>query len=79
MLWRFGALTEPFIFSALHYDDLDYGKFIRPSFLKARDEVILCVDYKMLGLGNASCGPKPLPEFMLPGQPYQFKLTLKVD
>ena len=33
----------------------------------------------MLGLGNASCGPKPLPEYMLPVQPYQFDLTLRVE
>lgn len=71
--------SEPFLFSALHFDELDYSKYIRPSFLKERDEVILCIDHKMLGLGNASCGPKPLPEYMLPVQPYQFEMTLKVE
>jgi beta-galactosidase len=71
--------SEPFLFSALHFDELDYSKFIRPSFLKERDEVILCIDHKMLGLGNASCGPRPLPEYMLPVQPYQFDLTIQVQ
>ena len=65
--------------SALHFDELDYSRYIRPGFLKPREETILYLDHRMLGLGNASCGPKPLPEYMLPVQPYQFDLTLRVE
>ena len=71
--------AEPFLFTALHFDELDYSRYIRPSFLKPRDETILYLDHRMLGLGNASCGPKPLPEYMLPVQPYQFDLTLTLN
>jgi beta-galactosidase len=71
--------SEPFIFSALHYDSADMDAAIRPEFMKKRSEIILCIDHKMLGLGNGSCGPEPLPEYMLPVQPYQFDLTLQVQ
>jgi beta-galactosidase len=71
--------SEPFLFSALHYDALDLGKVIRPSFLQERDEVILCIDHKMLGLGNGSCGPVPLKKYMLPVQPVRFDFTLRIQ
>jgi beta-galactosidase len=71
--------SEPFLFTALHFDELDYSRYIRPGFLKPREETILYLDHRMLGLGNASCGPKPLPEYMLPVQPYQFDLTIRVE
>lgn len=71
--------SKPFLFTALHFDELDYSRYIRPGFLKPREETILYLDHRMLGLGNASCGPKPLPEYMLPVQPYQFDLTLRVE
>ncbi|NIJ43755.1 beta-galactosidase [Wenyingzhuangia heitensis] len=66
----------PFVFSALHYDASDLDKAIRPQFLKERKETILCLDTKMLGLGNASCGPKPLKEYLVPVKEYEFNFTL---
>lgn len=42
-------------------------------------KTILYLDHRMLGLGNASCGPKPLPKYMLPVQSYQFDLTLTLN
>ncbi|MGY6649539.1 glycoside hydrolase family 2 TIM barrel-domain containing protein [Wenyingzhuangia sp. IMCC45574] len=68
--------SKPFIFSALHYDALDLIKASRPAFLKDRKETILCLDAKMLGLGNASCGPKPLKQYLLPIKTYEFDFTL---
>jgi beta-galactosidase len=71
--------SEPFIFSALHYDAADMDKAIRPEFMKKRAETILCIDHKMLGLGNASCGPAPLVQYWVDVKPYQFDLTLTVQ
>lgn len=68
----------PFIYSALHYDASDLDRAIRPQFLKERKETILCLDAKMLGLGNASCGPKPMQEYIVPIQPYEFNFTLNL-
>lgn len=68
--------SKPFIFSALHYDANDLIKASRPAFLKDRKETILCLDAEMLGLGNASCGPKPLKQYLLPVKEYEFDFTL---
>lgn len=54
-----------FDFSALHYTDRDlwrikYGHDID---LVRRAEVVLNLDCIQRGIGNASCGPQPLPEY----------------
>ncbi len=65
----------PYLFSALHYDATDFDKAIRPEFLKSRSEVVLSLDAKMLGVGNASCGPNPLNRYLVPVEPYEFEFT----
>ncbi len=70
--------NTPYIFSALHYDAIDLDSAIRPEYLKARNETILSLDAKMLGLGNASCGPNPLECYVLPVQEYKFDFTLEL-
>ncbi len=72
------ASSEPFVFSALHYDATDLDKANRPAFLKKREETILCIDHKVLGLGNASCGPKPGMKYWVEVQPYQFEFEITV-
>lgn len=62
---RIAALDRTFDFSALHYTDKDlwetkYGHDL-PSVERA--EVILNLDCIQRGIGNASCGPGPRPEF----------------
>ncbi|TYA71749.1 glycoside hydrolase family 2 TIM barrel-domain containing protein [Seonamhaeicola marinus] len=69
---------EPFIFSALNYDASDLDKASRPAFLNYRKETIVCIDSKMLGLGNASCGPVPLKQYLIPLKPYEFSFTLSL-
>ncbi|WP_282036495.1 glycoside hydrolase family 2 TIM barrel-domain containing protein [Saccharicrinis aurantiacus] len=66
-----------FIFSALHYDASDLDSAIRPEYLKSRKETILCIDAHMMGLGNASCGPPPFKQYLLPVKPYEFSFTFK--
>ncbi|MEM9339020.1 MAG: glycoside hydrolase family 2 TIM barrel-domain containing protein [Bacteroidota bacterium] len=69
----------PFVFSALHYDASDLDKAIRPEFLEKRKETIVCLDAELLGLGNASCGPKPLEAYLVPLDTYEFNFTLSVN
>lgn len=69
----------PFIYSALHYDASDLDKAIRPEYLTSRKETILSIDAKMLGLGNASCGPPPFKEYLIPIKPYQFNFTFHLS
>jgi beta-galactosidase len=55
-------------FSALHFTDSDLWNTEHDFELDAvrRTEVILNIDCIQQGLGNATCGPAPLPEYMIP-------------
>jgi hypothetical protein len=63
--------------TALHYtaEDLDAAK--HPYELKPRREVILCVDYKQRGLGNASCGPDVLKAYDFQPESCSFGLSFR--
>lgn len=56
---------EWFDFSAQHYTDEDLWNVVYGHDLPSirRDEVVLCLDAAMRGLGNASCGQGPLSEY----------------
>lgn len=69
---------KPFVFSALHVDASDLDRALRPAFVKERKETILCIDTKVLGLGNASCGPKPLKRYLVPAKDYEFSFTFSL-
>ncbi|GAA4237564.1 glycoside hydrolase family 2 TIM barrel-domain containing protein [Postechiella marina] len=71
--------NKPFIFSALHYDANDMDNASRPEFMQKRKETILSIDSEMLGLGNASCGPPPLNEYLLPVKNYAFSFTFNLN
>lgn len=70
--------NEPFLFSALHYDSRDLDSEIRTEYLTERAETILSLDAKMMGVGNASCGPNPLERYTLPLQEYEFEFTFEL-
>ena len=64
------AGSEPFYFQALHYsvDDLEFARhrvgqdrMYAPAAKRA--ETYLSIDCRQLGLGNASCGEKPLDKY----------------
>jgi beta-galactosidase len=67
----------PLAFSALHYtaDDLDVA--LHTYELERRADVILSLDAKHSGLGNASCGPGVLPQYEVPAQPYRLRVSLR--
>lgn len=44
--------------------------------LRPRETVVLHLDHRQCGLGNASCGPGVLERYLLPPQPYRFTVTL---
>ena len=69
-----------FDFSALHYTDEDlflvkYGNDLDKI---RRSEVVLTLDCVQQGLGNGSCGPGPLPKYLIaPGEyTYRFRISL---
>ncbi len=42
-----------------------------------RDEVYLCIDAAHMGLGGASCGPRPMNKYTLTAQPTRFRYSLR--
>ena len=65
-------LTSTFMFSTQHYTDEDLWqtKYIHELKNIRRPEVVLHIDVAMRGLGNASCGPGPLPKYEMPKGPF---------
>ena len=67
---------RPFDFSAHWYDTVDLEKANHTCDLVKRDFVTLNLDYAQTGLGSNSCGPRPLPQYELKPQAFQFSLQL---
>ncbi len=74
----------PLFVQALHYglEDLEIARhrngekrFNVP--LRTHEEVILNLDCRQLGLGGASCGPRPMQKYIFPIQKETWNLTLK--
>jgi len=80
---RFTA-SEPLYVQALHYacEDLEQarhrnGEKRRFAPLVPVPEVRLNLDVRQLGLGGASCGPKPMKKYIFPIQRETWRLTLE--
>ncbi|WP_429082567.1 beta-galactosidase subunit alpha [Brassicibacter mesophilus] len=56
-------------------EDLEKAKHMNE--LRPRDFVTLNIDYKQLGLGSGSCGPKQLPQYKLSAESFKFGLVFK--
>jgi beta-galactosidase len=64
-------------FTTLHYTDQDLWAAKHLYQLKPRKETILSLDYAQLGVGNASCGPAPLPQFYIPAKPASISFSIR--
>ena len=66
-------------FSALHYTDEDLWQTKYKHELNKiyRPEIILHLDAAMRGLGNASCGPGPLPKYELQEKSYSYSFVIE--
>ena len=66
-------------FSALHYTDEDLWQTKYKHELQKiyRPEIILHLDAAMRGLGNASCGPGPLPKYELQEKNYSYGFVIE--
>ncbi len=76
---RIDAVGNTFDFSALHYTDRDLWNVLYGHDLEKirRPEVVLSLDCAMRGLGNASCGPRPMEKYELhKGREYKLSLRL---
>ncbi|MEM7031513.1 MAG: glycoside hydrolase family 2 TIM barrel-domain containing protein [Chloroflexota bacterium] len=63
--------------SAHYYTAQDLTEAQHTYDLKKRDHIILNLDHKQGGLGNGSCGPGVLPQYLLEPKPHQFKVLLQ--
>jgi beta-galactosidase len=69
--------TESFNFSAHHYSPQDLTTAQHTHELQRVPEVYLTLDLAQGGLGNGSCGPGVLPQYLLMPRPYTFALRLR--
>ncbi|MCB0092842.1 MAG: DUF4981 domain-containing protein [Caldilineaceae bacterium] len=69
--------AQPINVSAHHFTAQDLTAAQHTHELQHRDEVILNVDYAQGGLGNGSCGPGVLPEYLLEPGPVKWRLRLR--
>ena len=70
--------SAPMAFSALNADERDFFDPADPMALRhpyevpRLDETVLCLDAAHRGIGNASCGPRPLVQYDLFTEPMAF-------
>jgi beta-galactosidase len=79
---RFAA-SEPMFVQAMHYsvEDLVFSRHLNGQRRSAhplvrRDDVRLNLDIRQLGLGGASCGPKPMDKYIFPVKPERWTLFM---
>jgi beta-galactosidase/beta-glucuronidase len=73
----FAAGTELLNASALHYRAQDLDEARHTYELEPRDETILNLDHCMSGLGSNSCGPGPLPKYLISPEEMSFSVRLR--
>lgn len=61
---------EPFAMSASHYKAEDLSRARHLYQVPRQSDIMLTIDAAQRGLGNASCGPGPLAEYLLPAGKY---------
>ncbi|MGC8667693.1 MAG: glycoside hydrolase family 2 TIM barrel-domain containing protein [Chthonomonadales bacterium] len=63
-----------FDFSAHRFTTQDLDRALHTCDLVPRDFITLNLDAKQCGLGSASCGPGPLPQYRLHAEPFQLRM-----
>ena len=63
--------------SAHHYTTDDFTRARHTFDLLRRDETILNLDHRQCGLGSASCGPGPLPQYLIEPKETSFAVRLR--
>ncbi|MGC4190023.1 MAG: glycoside hydrolase family 2 TIM barrel-domain containing protein [Thermomicrobiales bacterium] len=68
---------HPFLLTASHYtpEDLDAAKHTYD--LSPRDETIVNLDRRHVGLGSSICGPRPMDQYLIPPQDVTFTIRLR--
>ncbi len=64
-------------FSALHYTAAMLDRARHINVVLPRKEVFLNLEHAVMGLGNGSCGPGPLPKYLLEAKPAAFSFEFR--
>ncbi|MDO4528292.1 MAG: glycoside hydrolase family 2 TIM barrel-domain containing protein, partial [bacterium] len=74
----FPAMTGKFFdFSILPWDARTLFDSRVPGTLPESDKVWINIDYAQTGLGNGSCGPRPLPQYLVYNKPFTFGFAMR--
>ena len=73
------AAEEPFSFNVSPYTQEGLTEKRHSYELEKCGETVLCIDYKMSGVGSNSCGPQLLPQYQLNDPAFDFNFTLTVE
>ncbi len=74
----FPAMTGKFFaFSVLPWDARTLFDSRVPGALPASDKVWITIDYAQTGLGNGSCGPRPLSQYLVYNKPFTFGFAIR--
>jgi beta-galactosidase len=68
---------KPAFMSALHMTEQELDTADHPVELSARKDVVFSLDALQLGLGGASCGPRPMQQYTLRLEPTSFRYWLR--
>ena len=66
----------PFSCNVSEYTQEELREKKHPYELTKCGDTVLCLDYKMSGVGSNSCGPELLPQYRLEEGEFTFRLTL---
>lgn len=69
---------KPMQFSALPYTDEELEPVPYSVDLPKSNKTVLCISAKTLGVGSASCGPRPDPQYRVSAAPAAFSYTLRI-
>lgn len=74
----FPAMTGKFFaFSVLPWDARTLFDARVPGALPPSDKVWITIDNAQTGLGNGSCGPRPLPKYLVYNKPFTFGFAMR--
>jgi beta-galactosidase len=62
----------------LPYSDEEMDKVEYRIDLPQSSATVFCINHLTLGVGTASCGPRPLPQYIVYAAPTTFTYTLKL-
>ena len=64
--------------AALPYSDEEMEKTEYRIDLPQSNSTVLCISHRTLGVGSASCGPQPLPQYMVNAAPCSFTYKIRL-